>query len=161
MLSALSVGLFVHLLAALVLACGNAAALAATIWARRTSDPATSLTLMRMHRGVVNVLVIPDALAVLASGIYLAYAAGVSLSVGWMLASFVVWALALAIGIAILVPEQDPAIREAERLVEHAAGETSAELRRHVAARRIVLGEWSQQLLIVVFLYLMVFKPGS
>ena len=76
-------------------------------------------------------------------------------------ASFVVWALALAIGIAILVPEQDRAIREAERLVEHAAGETSAELGRHVAARRIVLGEWSQQLLIVVFLYLMVFKPGS
>jgi uncharacterized membrane protein len=104
------VGLFVHILAGVVLACGNAAALAATIWARRTSDPRTILTLMQVHRGVVRVLVIPGALAVLASGIYLAYPANVSFAVGWMVASFVVWVLALAIGIAVLVPEQDRAI---------------------------------------------------
>lgn len=161
MLSELSVGLFVHILTGVALACGNAAALAATIWARRTSDPRTSLTLMLMHRGVVLALVIPGALTVLISGIYLAYPAGVSFAASWMIGSFVVWAVALAIGIAVLVPEQDRAIREATRLVEEGAGETSEELRRHVAAPRIVVGEWSQQALIVVFLYLMVFRPGA
>jgi hypothetical protein len=37
---------------------------------------------------------------------------------------------------------------------------SAAELRQHVGARSVVLGEWFQQILLVVLLYLMVFKPG-
>ena len=150
-----------HILVGVALACGNAAALAVTIWARRTSDPTTSLALMRLHRAIVFALVIPGAVAVLVTGIVLAWTAGVSLVAGWMVASFVVWVIALGIGVAVLVPEQDKAIGEATRLVRAGAAETSTELRRHVGAPRIVIGEWSQQVLIVVFLYLMVFRPGA
>ena len=156
-----SIALLVHIVAGVVLACGNAAALASTVFARRTVEPATILTLLRMHRAVVNALVIPGAIAVLASGLWVTAPAGVDLGAGWMIASFVIWVVALVIGVAILVPEQGRAIDAATRLVAAGATEGDEELRKHVAAPAIVIGEWAQQGLILVFLYLMVFQPGG
>lgn len=97
----------------------------------------------------------------LQTGVYQAYLANVDLLAGWMVGSFAVWLVGLGIGIAVLVPEQERAIEEAKRLVEAGAAQSGAALRRHVAAPRVVLAEWSQQVLVVVFVYLMVFQPGS
>ena len=116
---------------------------------------------MQLHRALVFALVIPGALASLVTGVYQAYLANVDLLAGWMVGSFAVWLVGLGIGIAVLVPEQERAIEEAKRLVEAGAAQSGAALRRHVAAPRVMLAEWSQQVLVVVFVYLMVFQPGS
>lgn len=46
-----------------------------------------------------------------------------------------------------------------ESLVGKGEAESNAILRYHVGAPKIVLGEWFQQVLIIVFVYLMIFKP--
>ena len=151
---------FIHILSAFALAAGNVAALAATMSARRTSSPQTILTLMKLHHKAVITLIIPGSLVVLLSGLYLTQAMEVSFVTPWIAASLVAWLIAFLLGIVILVPAETKAIREAKALVEKGAAESSAALRYHVGALKIVLGEWIQQVLIIVFLYLMIFKPS-
>lgn len=151
--------LFLHLLAGFALAAGNAAALGATLTARRTSLPRTVLALMVLHRLSVGTLVIPGAVLVFLSGLYLTDAIGVGFGATWIAGSLAAWALALLVGIVVLVPAQTRAITTARALVASGAAEPSATLRQHVGAWHIVAAEWAQQVLIVVFLVLMVFRP--
>jgi hypothetical protein len=152
--------LFLHILAGFALAAGNAAALAATLTARRASSPSTVLALMVLHRRSVRILVIPSAALVFLSGIYLTDAIGVGFGAPWIAGSLAAWALALLVGIVVLVPAQARAITTARQLVASGAAQPSATLRRHVGAWHIIAAEWAQQGLIVVFLALMVFRPA-
>lgn len=151
--------LFIHILSGVGLAAGNAAALGATLTARRASSPSTVLALMVLHRRSVRTLVIPGAVLVFLSGVYLTDAIGVGFGALWIAASLAAWVLALLIGIVVLVPAQTKAITTARQLVAGGA-ESSAKLRHHVGAWHIVAAEWAQQGLIVVFLLLMVFRPA-
>lgn len=150
---------FLHILGAFALVAGNAAGLGATSTARRSSSPQAILHLMRIHRRAAAFLIGPGVVLVLATGIYLTNTAEISFGEPWIAASLILLGLAVVLGVAVLVPEQVKAIREAEELVAHDADDVSQELRRHVASARVVGGEWTQQLLLVVWLYLMVFRP--
>jgi hypothetical protein len=95
--------LFLHILAGFALAAGNAAALAATVTARRASLPNTVLALMVLHRRSVQILVIPGAVLVLLSGLYLTDAIGVGFGAPWIAGSLAAWGLALLLGIVVLL----------------------------------------------------------
>jgi Predicted integral membrane protein (DUF2269) len=151
--------LFLHILAGFALAAGNAAALAATVTARRASLPNTVLALMVLHRRSVQILVIPGAVLVLLSGLYLTDAIGVGFGAPWIAGSLAAWGLALLLGIVVLVPAQTRAITTARQLVAGGAAQPSPTLRQHVGAWHVVAAEWAQQALIVGFLALMVFRP--
>lgn len=80
--------LFVHIVSAFALAAGNVAALAATIFARRTLSQQTILTLMKLHYKVGIMLIIPVPL-ILLSGPYLTQPIGVSFFTPWIAASLI------------------------------------------------------------------------
>jgi hypothetical protein len=154
------VALFIHFLAAVALAAGNVAALGATITARRSTSAPTILALMQLHHASVMLLVVPSSILVLVSGAYLVQTLNIGFSTPWIAASLVAWLLAFVIGIALLVPAEKRALAEANSLVRSGTLERSDALRAHVGGRGVVVGEWLQQALILLFLYLMVFRPS-
>ena len=150
---------FIHLLAVFALVCGNVAGLLATLKARTATAPAAALAAIEIHRTAVTALVIPGLVGSLVTGLLLAWVAGIGILQFWVVASIVVWAIAMALGTLVLAPALSRAHREALRLVEAGETEMSRELSRLVGATIVLRCEWLSIGLMIVLTYLMIFKP--
>lgn len=115
---------------------------------------------MRLHHAAVVALVLPGSIAALVTGLYLTNQIGVDFTAGWVVGSILAWLAAFLLGITVLIPAEGGAIKEARLLVDAGETDVNAALRRHVGAPLVVAGEWLQQALMVLFVYLMVVKPG-
>jgi uncharacterized membrane protein len=148
-----------HVLFVLLLAVGDVGSLLAAIRARRATSVRETLTLMRMHHFTVMTGIIPGAIGSLVTGGALVAMAGFSWGDLWIAGTAGGWIGSLLVGVGILIPAENAAIREAER--QRAAGDDapSVDLRRHVGAPRVWIGEWTTVVLLVLMSYFMVLKP--
>jgi uncharacterized membrane protein len=151
---------FAHFLAVFMLAVGDIGALLVAIRARRAGTSAEIHTLMKMHQFTVRCGIIPGAIGSLLTGIGLVQLMGLSWSTTWIAGAFAAWIASLLVGVGLLVPAEGKALAEAQRLLAANTDVPSAELRRHVGAPRVFLGEWSTVVFFVVMAWLMVFKPS-
>lgn len=151
-----------HIVAGSMLIAGNAAALYSTARARREGTPAAILALMLVHHKAIMTLVVPGAIVVLASGLWLANHVGYPLDSLWLTLSFAAWVAAFGLGLWPLLPSEARAIKEANRQVDANEPAPSEALTRAVGVGNptIWVTEHIQLYLMLGFLYLMVFKPS-
>jgi uncharacterized membrane protein len=158
--SGYEVALFLHLLGVMMLAGGSAAATVLGIAASRTN--ATRLIERYTHFSALSdrTMIVPGSVLLLAAGLWLVSETGYGYGDGWLIAAYVLFALALAIGMFALGPHGSRVNAQAKELV--AAGtEESDELQRVAAAPTMALLGMLENVLIVVFLWLMIAKPGA
>lgn len=154
------VALFLHLLGVVMLAGGSAATTVLGIAASRTNE--TRLIDRYLHLSQVSerTLIIPGSIGLLAAGLWLVSETGYGYGDGWLIGAYVLFALAMGIGMFALGPHGSRVGAQAKELV--AAGtERSDELQRAAAAPAMALLAMTENVLIVVFLWLMVAKPGA
>jgi uncharacterized membrane protein len=148
--------LFFHLLGAVCFFAGGAVAGTLQIGALRRERPSEILTLLRLTR-VGVLLVLAGAVLTLVFGIALAHHAGFGLTPAWIRAALGLWLASVALGAA-----GGRTARQARyRAEELAAGddEPDAELRALVAHRPSLLLSWLSGALLLAILVLMVWRP--
>ncbi len=156
-MTAYHVYLFFHLLGAVCFFAGGAVAGTLQIGALRRERPSEILTLLRLTRiGVLLVLV--GAVLTLAFGIALAHHLGYGLTPAWIRAALGLWLASIAVG-AVGGRTARHARYRAEELA--AAGDRpDAELQALVAHRPSLVLSWISSLLLLAILALMVWQPS-
>ena len=149
-----------HIVASLVVAAANVAALTTTVIARRSRSPARILRLLRLHEVFAARTLVPAAVTVLLTGAWLTHRTGASLAAPWLAGTIALFVISALVGVLFLLPEERRAIREAERLVMAGERRVSHVLVRHTAAPAIVVAEWGAQLLMVAMFWLMIAQPA-
>jgi len=160
-MSQIEVLVFFHLLGAFLIAGGAGVSMAAGI-AMPRSDSVRVIRLLSVmaERGAL-IATLPGSVLTLATGIWLiADYSFFELEEFWLWSSFVLWAAAAALDHGILGPYHRR-IQHAAVQLESEGVETSAELRAAASARRGPLTGTALTAITVVFLYLMVFRPGA
>jgi uncharacterized membrane protein len=150
------IGLFLHILGALLFFGGALVAGVAFEAARRRSRPGDVALLLGLTR-VGALIVVAGAILVLAAGLWLANDID-QLGEGWVLASLALFVAAVVLG---ALGGQRP--KRARRLATKLAGEGGAmtpELRRLLDDRLSQVANYGSSLLVVVILLLMVWQPG-
>ena len=149
--------LFFHLIGALCFVAGGAVAGTLQIGAMRRERPSEILTLLRLTRiGVL--LVLAGAVLTLVFGIALAHHIGYGLTPAWIRAALGLWLASVALGAAGGRTARQARYR-AEELTA-GADEPDAELRALVAHRPSLVFSWISGLLLLVILVLMVWRPA-
>lgn len=150
-----------HVLAILLLAVGDVGSLLVAIRARRATTSRDALTLMQTHHFTVVCGIIPGAIGSLVTGFALVAVLKISYAAPWIAGAAGAWLASLIIGLGVLVPAENKAIREAQRLVDSGAGAEvpSEDLRRFIGAPHVWIGEWATVVLLVAMTVLMIFKP--
>ena len=149
--------LFFHLLGAFCFVAGAAVAGTLQIGALRRERPSEILTLLRLTR-VGVLLVVAGAVLTLAFGIALASHLGYGLTPGWIQAALGLWLASVVLG-AIGGRTARHARYRAEELAA-AGDQPDEELRALVAHRPSLILSYVSGLLLLVILVLMVWKPG-
>lgn len=160
-MSKIEVLVFLHILGALMLAGGAGVGMATGIGMSTTeSVGAIRLLSSLAHRGELFVA-IPGALLTLITGVWLiADYPFFEWDEFWLWGSIVLWVVASGIALGVQMPFVQGLHRQADQL--EAEGVThSAELREAAGAPTGKIGGMALTLLNVVFLYLMVFRPGG
>jgi len=148
--------LFFHLVGAFCFFAGGAIAGTLQVGALRRERPSEILTLLRLTR-VGVLLVLAGAALTLVFGLALAHHDGFGLTPAWIRAALGLWLAAIALGAA-----GGRTARQARyRAEELASGsdEPDAELRALVAHRPSLILSWLSGALLLVILVLMVWRP--
>ncbi len=154
------VALFFHLLGVVMLAGGSAATTVLGVAASRTNETRLIERCTHFSKISERALIIPGSLGLLAAGLWLVSETGYGYGDGWLIAAYVLFALALAIGMFALGPHGARVNAQAKELI--AAGtEHSDALQRAAAAPTMAVLGMVENGLIVVFLWLMIAKPGA
>lgn len=127
----------------------------ATLRRSRPSEVARLFAAGRVGVALVSL----GALAVLVLGVWLAEEGGYGVGDEWVVASLVLWAVALALG-----GVGGRAYRRARELAERLAAEGDApseELDRLVRARAALALNWASLAAVLAILVLMIWKPGA
>lgn len=149
--------LFFHLVGALCFFAGGAVAGTLQIGALRRERPSEILTLLRLTRAGV-LLVLAGAVLTLVFGIALAQNLGYGLTPAWVRAALGLWLTSIALG-AVGGRTARHARYRAEELAA-AGDEPDDELRALVAHRPSLAASWLSGILLVAILALMVWRPG-
>jgi uncharacterized membrane protein len=148
--------LFFHLAGAFCFFAGGAVAATLQLGALRRARPSEILTLLRLTR-VGVLLVLAGAALTLGFGIALAEHLGYGLAPAWIRAALGLWLASLALG-AVGGRTARRARYRAEELAA-AGDEPNEELRALVAHRPSLVLSWISSLLLVAILVLMVWRP--
>ena len=145
----------------IVLAGGAGVGMASGIVMSRTDDVRTIGALSRVAERVEHFVTSPGALVTLVTGTWLLVDFDF-FDVGqtWLWLAYVLWVVAVALGEGVLAPHNKRLHLEAEALAR-AGIERSAELQRAAASPRGTVTGLVLTLLLLVFVYLMVVKPGA
>lgn len=159
MISTVTVYLFFHLLGAFLITGGSTLGEALTAAMRRSTNAHTLLALTNIASRI-PMLTISGALLTIVFGTLLIPAEGFSHSALWINISYTLWIISAVLSVAVL----GPAMRKMHTLAERdaaAGAEASTELRDAVTAPRFGMTVHVLSLLVLIFLALMVFKPGN
>lgn len=151
--------LFVHLVFVALLIGGEGVATATGIGMSRTSDTKTIEMLARLSSKAEYLALIPGALGAVVFGTWLVDEAGFEFEQGWLTASYVIWAVATAIGVFVLGPHARRVARQAAELRLNGVDE-SEELHAEASKPLIAMLGMLQLVFILVLLWLMTAKPG-
>jgi uncharacterized membrane protein len=151
--------LFVHIFGLVMLAAGvGIANLSGIMMGKATSSEMLAMW-SRLNHKIEYIATLPGALLLLVAGTVLVDKEGYDYTTGWVAAAYVLWVVAVFLGAVVLG-------RHAKRIHALATEEmgSGAGPDRSTALARSPLGPVVGNLLnviILVFLYLMIFKPGS
>ncbi len=137
--------LFLHILGAFLMVAAAGVSTAVGIMAARTSDPRTMMT--------------PGALIAILFGSLLVDEAGFEFGDSWLTLAYVFWVVALGLDHGVLIPFNRRLRRRAQGLVDEKV-EESAELMAEAGSMRTMLVALALDGSLVIFVYLMVAKPG-
>jgi uncharacterized membrane protein len=151
--------LFLHLVFVALLVGGEGVATAAGIGMSRTSDTKTIEMLARLSSKAEYLALVPGALGAIVFGTWLVDEAGFEFEQGWLTASYVIWAVATAIGVFVLGPHARRVARQAAELRLNGVDE-SEELHAEAGKPLIAMLGMLQLVFILVLLWLMTAKPG-
>jgi len=153
-------GLLIHILAALWLASGAFASAVVRAQVKRAGELRERGAVMRVGQRLSQVFGIPGAIVVGLSGFYLVTARGFTFSTPWVMASIIVYALAMVNFFVIILPRLRAMGLATEASI--AAGKPSEEMQRLAGSMKLIgiLADVNL-LLIVLLVALMVLKPGA
>ena len=153
--------LFLHVASAFAIVAALVVFTVIAVAGRNVDRPVESLRYFRIARPA-NVLVIAGSVGTLVFGIWLAiYVDGYELWDGWIIAAFVLWAIAVFTG-----QRGGVAYAEAQKLAtrlegEGRADEPSTELRTLLQDRRAMWLNIVSSLAVLLLLVDMIYKPGA
>ena len=151
--------LFVHILGAFMIMGGATVGAFLNAAARRTSRTEQLELLLRIGNRIPMVTA-PGALLAIVFGSLLVMPRGHNFGEAWISASYLAWIVAMGLSAAVLGPAERAAHGLALKELE--AGRTESEaLAAAVNAPRIRITSHILEALVLVFLYLMVFRPGA
>lgn len=159
-MSTYEVLLFLHLVFVALLIGGFAVSTATGIGMSRTSETKLIGTLAQVSSTAEYAVTIPGAIGAIVFGTWLVDEAGFEFGEGWIIAAFVMWAIAVTLGAGVLSPHGRSVARQAAALVADGVHE-SEELRAEAGKPTIAVLGMVEVAFIVAFLWLMVAKPGS
>lgn len=152
--------LFMHFVFVALLVGGEGVATATGIGMSRTSETRTIEMLARLSSKAEYLALIPGALGTIVTGTWLVdEVTGFEFEQGWLTASYVIWAVATAIGTFVLGPHARRVARQAKELRESGVGE-SEELHAEAGKPLIAMLGMLQLVFILALLWLMTTKPG-
>jgi uncharacterized membrane protein len=152
--------LFLHLLGVFLIVGGAAIATAIGIKLSKTAHARTAAELSRLSTIAERYVITPGAILALVAGSWLVHEVGYSFGRFWIIASYVLWVLAITIGWAILGRHTTRINRRAHALVADGV-ESSDELQREAAAPVGMIFGLGQNVILLAFIYLMVVRPGA
>lgn len=159
MVSTLTVYLFLHILGAFLLMGGSVLGEVSVAAMRRSTNAHVLLTLATLTSRI-PLMTIPGALLTVVFGTLLIPLYGFSHSAMWLNVAYVLWIISMALSVGVLGPAERKLHALAQR--DAAAGnEASAELIAAVNNGKFRMVVHLLSLMVLVFLVLMVFKPGS
>jgi uncharacterized membrane protein len=151
--------LFVHLLGLVVMAAGVGVANVSGIMASKTKEPKLIALWSGLNHRIEHLAILPGALTLLVAGTVLVHQQGYDFGALWISAAYGLWILAVVLGAGVLG-------RHAKRIHRAAVAEAADGVEVSVEAARLAsspIGPIVGNLLnivILVFLYLMIVKPG-
>jgi len=151
--------LFLHLVSVALLIGGEGVATATGIGMSRTSDTKTIEMLARLSSKAEYFALIPGAFGAIIFGTWLVDEVGFDFDQTWLTASYVVWAIAVVVGTAVLGPHGRRVARQAAELRLNGVAE-SEELRAEASKPLIAMLGMLQLVFILSLLWLMTAKPG-
>lgn len=160
-MSEFDVLVFCHILGVVVLAGGAGVGVATGIAMSRTDSVRSIATMSALAERSEHFVVLPGAILTLVTGTWL-IADFESFEIGetWLWLSYCLWVVAVGLGEGVLAPFHRRLHQRAAAL-EAAGVERSAELEKAASARVGSLTGGVLTAVLLVFLYLMVFRPGS
>lgn len=152
--------LLLHFVSVGLLIGGEGVAMATGIGISRTSDTRVIGTLARLSSTAEYVALIPGAIGTLVFGLWLVDETFYEFGDTWLVVSYVLWAIAMLVGLLVLGPHSRRVARRAEALRSDGVDE-SEELHAEASKPLIAILGMGQVVIIIAFLYLMTAKPGA
>ncbi len=151
--------LFFHILGSFMIAAGAGLG-EVTLAGMRRSRSTTAILALANAGSRVPMLTITGALITIITGSWLVSVTGQSFGAPWVSVTYLVWILSMALSAAILGPAETKL--HALAVSENAAGrEESPALIAAVADMKVMITTHVLSLMVIVFIALMVFKPGA
>lgn len=151
---------FLHLVFVGLLIGGEGVATATGIGMSKTSDTKTIEMLARLSTKAEYFALVPGAFGALIFGTWLVDETGFAFGDGWLAASYVVWAVAVGVGLFVLGPHGRRVARQAADLRLDGVAE-SEELRVVASKPTVAILGVLQLVFILALLWLMTAKPGA
>jgi uncharacterized membrane protein len=152
--------LFLHILGVFLIVGGAAIATALGIRASKSVHARTIVAYTSLSIVAERYVITPGAILALVAGSFLVHQVGYSFSQPWIVASYVLWVVAMSIGWGILGRHSARLNAHARRLVADGI-ENSDELGREAAAPVGMIFGAAQNVILLAFIYLMVVRPGA
>lgn len=160
-MSSYEIYLIVHIIGAFMIAGGSLGATTLGIYAGNGTNVHTMRVAADIQHKIEYVLIIPGALiAIIFGALLVTEISTVEFSDAWVSGSFLLWFVAMGLGTGVMGPHAKQMRARADELI--AAGVSdSAELQAEFASPRVKAIGAVLTVLLVVFVYLMVAKPGA
>jgi len=156
-LTAASIGLFLHIVAAFWLVAGAFGNTVVRAQAKRATDLRERVAVMKVGARLATIFAIPGGIVAGLLGFWLVTARGWGFHPGWVKASAVIYLFMLATGLGYISPKMRALVRAGEASV--AAGGPTAEFQRLAANKLPAILADVNSLGIIVLTLLMTLKP--
>ena len=152
--------LFLHILGVFLIVGGAGIATALGVMASKSRRTQTVADLSGVSIVAERFVITPGAVLALVAGTFLVHRTGHTFDEFWLIAAYVLWVTAISIGWLILGRHSSAVHKHARELV--AAGvEESDDLQAEAAAPVGMIFGLVQNVILVLFIYLMVVRPGA
>ena len=156
-ITAASLGLFLHILAAYWLAAGLFANTVVRAQAKRSSELRDKVAVLRVGARIAQIFITPGSIIAGLLGFWLVTARGWGFQLGWVQASSALYLVMLAVGLGFVGPRMRAMVRAGEASL--AAGAPTDEFKRLAAAKLPAILADVLALGVVVLTLLMTLKP--
>ena len=151
--------LFLHILGAFLMVAAAGVSTAVGIMAARTSNPRTMVNLLDLQARAEWFVTTPGALIAILFGSLLVDEAGFEFGDSWLTLAYIFWVVVLGLNHGMMIPFNRKLRRRAQGMVDEKVAE-SAELMAEAGSIRTMLVRLALDGSLVIFVYLMVAKPG-